>query len=138
MNKYSRFSKFIVIGVVNTIVDLSILNFILLIIPFKTAYIFFVARSFSFIVATLGSYLLNKHIVFSDRNREYNKKQFLSFVSLNSVSFIINIILSTYAFVLLAPLFITYPHLHSTVSSLFGPVIVSLLNYFLYHKVIFK
>lgn len=68
--------KFGTVGVVNTAVDLAIYNALLVIGPVK-------ANLVAMTVATVFSYLMNRHWTYSDRQRGDARREFMVFFALN-------------------------------------------------------
>lgn len=67
--------KFSVVGVINTIIDFGILNFLIQVFSWSVL----PANTISFSLAVINSYFLNKYWTFRD-HRSINLKQFSSFV----------------------------------------------------------
>jgi putative flippase GtrA len=98
--KYSRFkvaARYLIIGVLNTLVDLGVLSFFLYFNPTKTTdwfYVFF--KALSFILALGNSYYFNGHFSFSDSKQTGSFLSRISkFLTVSLLAFVINISLST-------------------------------------------
>lgn len=72
--------KFSIIGVLNTIIDFSILNFLVRILSWTVL----PANTISFSVAVINSYFLNKYWTFRDK-QPVHIKQFSTFVAVSLV-----------------------------------------------------
>jgi len=75
-------TKFGVIGVINTAIDMAIYNALLSIGPIK-------ASAVSMTVATTSSYLMNRYWTFARRQRSSAPREYVLFFALNLVGFVI-------------------------------------------------
>jgi putative flippase GtrA len=75
---------FLVIGVVNTIIDYAVLNTLLVIGPLK-------AKVVATIVSTTASYFMNRHWTYGHRDAGRKRREYAIFVGLNIVGFAINL-----------------------------------------------
>jgi putative flippase GtrA len=128
--KYSRFkvaARYLIIGVLNTLVDLGVLSFFLYFNPTKTTgwfYAFFKALSFS--LALGNSYYFNGHFSFSDSKKTDSSLGRISkFLTVSLLSFVINlslsILLNHFNIWLLSPHF--WGVLAAFIASIFGLII---------------
>ncbi len=106
-----QISKFGIIGVLNTFVDLGILAFLSYIfkqyflldskdILFNvvggiTFYSFY--KSISFILANINSYVLNKYWTFKDIKKK-SRAEYLQFFTISVIAYLINVIIASYVF----------------------------------------
>ncbi len=84
-----QLAKFVVVGVLNTLVDLGVLNLIIFIAGVTLGPLYVVFKSISFIVAVLNSYIWNKYWTFESGNKE--TKELLQFFAVSLIGFIINV-----------------------------------------------
>ncbi len=90
-----QFAKFFVIGVMNTLIDLVILNAETLITGQKEGYQYAIQKGFSFMVAVTFSYFMNKYWAFQDKNKEKEGKKFSQFMFVSVIGMAINITVAT-------------------------------------------
>ena len=108
-----QIAKFIVIGVLNTLVDLGILVFLFSLASltgaaiassdiFFTLFIpitfFILYKSISFIIANVNSYFWNKYWTFEDKSRKKTSAEFTQFFLVSLIGFIINVTASSLVF----------------------------------------
>lgn len=108
-----QLAKFGVIGVLNTLVDLGILQYLIFafreyfgIVPeqefsfpfFYAISLYTIYKSFSFVAANVNSYYWNKYWTFENRSEENNKSGFLSFFLISLVGFFLNVLIASYIF----------------------------------------
>ena len=89
--RLGRMTRFALVGLANTGVDLFVLNVLTLATGITDGVGFGVQKTFSFLVAVVGSYLLNKHWTFRDRSRR-TTAQLYRFVSVSVVGVLLNIL----------------------------------------------
>jgi putative flippase GtrA len=90
-----QFSKFFIIGIINTIVDVGILNAETLITGAKQGYPYAIQKGISFLVAVTLSYFMNKYWTFQDKVRENEGRKFSQFLFVSIVGMAINISVAT-------------------------------------------
>ena len=75
-----QFGKFVEVGVLNTLVDWGVLNFLVLISGVASGIAFSFFKSISFLVALFNSYIFNKFWTFEKSSVKRAGKEFLEFV----------------------------------------------------------
>ena len=75
---------FAVVGVINTIVDFAILNILLFIGPLK-------AKIVATVIATTGSYLMNRYWTYARRERTSPRREYVLFFVLNLIGLAIQL-----------------------------------------------
>ncbi|MFM2330689.1 MAG: hypothetical protein RLZZ26_196 [Candidatus Parcubacteria bacterium] len=130
------FSKFFLVGVLNTALDFVVLN--VCIFYFGTGAhgeLFVVFKSVSFLAAVVNSYLLNKYWVF-EHSAAPHAKEFLLFATISFVGFVINVSISFVMFRLFVHEFT--PHIAANVGALVGTVVVFAWNFIGYRFFVFN
>jgi len=85
----NQFSKFIVIGVLNTAIDFAILNFLMWWTGIYDGKQIILLNVISFSIAVINSYFWNKFWTFRDRDN-VDAKEFSQFIAVTLVGLIIN------------------------------------------------
>jgi putative flippase GtrA len=128
-----QFGKFFVVGVLNTFMDLGVLNLLILLSSITEGYLFSVFKGISFIVAVTNSYLWNRFWTFSGR-----KGSFYLFFLVNVGSFLINVgIASLLVNVIGAPNRIS-PELWANIAALSSIVLVLTWNFLGMKFIVFR
>lgn len=83
-------SKFLLVGALNTFVDLGVLNLLIFLSQASSGPLFVVFKGTSFLVAVLNSYAWNKFWTFSSK-RSASGTEFLQFLAVSAVGFAINV-----------------------------------------------
>jgi putative flippase GtrA len=90
-----QFSKFSIIGVLNTCVDLLILNTLVFFTLWTDGSGYMLAKTFSALCAIAFSYILNKNWAFRDTCSKNPIKKFSSFMLVSLSGMIVNITIAT-------------------------------------------
>jgi len=132
-----RLSRFLVVGILNTLIDLSVLNLLVFILNVSNPFIFSICKGFSFMIAVINSYFMNKYFTF--RKKDLQNKNFYLFVIISVIGLIINIIISGILFYLLGVYSNIIPfNLIATVSGIIGAIFSMIINYICYSYFVFK
>ena len=86
-----QFSKFFLVGIMNTGVDLIILNIEIAITGIAVGIGYSVEKSVSFLFAVTFSYFINKHWTFRDNSKDGEGKKMSQFLAVSLVGMLINV-----------------------------------------------
>ena len=84
-------AKFILVGILNTLIDLGLLNFLILISEIKEGLWFSVFKGISFTVAVFNSYFWNKFWTFKKSKTTQTGKEFVQFIIVSLIGFGLNV-----------------------------------------------
>ena len=84
-------AKFILVGILNTLIDLGVLNLLILISGIATGLGYSVFKGVSFTVAVINSYFWNKLWTFRKPKTAMPGKEFLQFFIVSAIGFGINV-----------------------------------------------
>jgi len=88
---FYQFAKFIIVGSLNFLIDMGILNFLIFYTGISAGMPQSAFKGFSFIVAVLNSYIWNKFWTFS-RSKSYSvRKEFIQFLIVSIIGFLLNL-----------------------------------------------
>ena len=129
-----RFIKFSVVGVVNFLIDFSILNLLSFVTGINQGIVAALFSAVSFLIANLNSYFLNRKWTFKATNKNSNYKTFLAISALGvAVNILIIYIFTT---------FVSQPYFSDiiwlNISKMVATGFVMFFNYFGYKKFVFK
>jgi len=85
-----QFVKFGIVGGLNAMIDLGVLNFLIYLTGIATGIWYSGFKSFSFIIAVVNSYYWNKHWTFNSENK-HSTFEFVEFFLVSLVGFSINV-----------------------------------------------
>lgn len=143
-----QLAKFIVIGVLNTVVDLGFLSFLtftaknyfnisatdafLMGITFYSLY-----KGLSFIVANINSYYWNKYWTFQGNNKK-TSSEIIQFFAVSIIGFVINIATASYVFGAINPIGGLNPDQWGLIGAAIGSIAGLLWNFVGYKLWVFK
>lgn len=90
-----QFMKFVLVGVMNTLVDLIILNIETSLSSVREGSGYAIQKGFSFLVAVSFSYFVNKSWTFQDKSKEEEGKKFSQFFFVSVIGMVINVTVAT-------------------------------------------
>ncbi|EKD58557.1 MAG: glycosyl transferase family 2 [uncultured bacterium] len=90
-----QFAKFFLVGIMNTGVDLIILNILIVISGIAVGAGYSAQKAISFLAAVTFSYFINKHWTFQDKSKESEGKKMSQFFAVSFVGMIINVTTAT-------------------------------------------
>jgi putative flippase GtrA len=132
-----QFGKFAAVGVLNTFVDLGVLN--LEIVAFGTpgAWVYRVFKTVSFLAATTNSFLWNKYWTFNSQEPA-SAKQTIEFYGVAFVGFLLNVGLASYVFSNVSRPISVSQNLWANIGALVGVAAAFLWNFIGYKFWVFK
>ncbi len=90
-----QFSKFLVVGFINTGIDFAVLNLLMYFTKETTGIYYSIFKSISFAVAVTNSYFMNKHWTFGSPEQA-KASEFMKFLGVNIIGWGINVSTASY------------------------------------------
>ena len=144
-----QLAKFVIIGVMNTLVDLGILTLLifvfraffqidssLVVLAGVSAYSFYKATSF--ILANINSYYWNKYWTFSQNSEKKAGTEFLQFFTVSLIGFLLNVFMASYVFRAINPFAGLNPDQWALIGALAGSIAGLAWNFIGYKFIVFK
>ena len=136
-NTIYQFIRFVIVGGINTILDLAVLNLLVYIFAVTNPFIFSVCKGISFMVAVTNSYFMNKYFTFA--KKETINKDYYLFILISVVGLVINILISSFVFYLFSLSSGSMSvNIIATVAGIVGSMFSMVINYFCYSSFVFK
>ncbi|MDO8566178.1 MAG: GtrA family protein [Candidatus Moranbacteria bacterium] len=134
-----QFSKFIIVGGINTGIDFFILNILIYITGVTAGVELFILNCISFSVAVINSYFMNKHWTFQDKTKTQQEPiKFSQFLAVSIIGIIINGLILTSITSYIPPLFGLSAVLWANIAKLMATGVSLIWNFIGYKFFVFK
>ncbi len=130
-------SKFLAVGIVNTLIDFGILNILILLTHIERGAWFSVFKALSFTVAVINSYFMNKFWTFRAKEAT-TAKEFSQFLAVSIVGFFLNVGMASLVVNFVGPKFGVSLTLWANLGALLGTGITFVWNFIGYKFFVFK
>jgi putative flippase GtrA len=132
-----QFGKFVSVGVLNTFVDLGVLNLEIVALGTPGAWGYRIFKAVSFLAATTNSFLWNKFWTFDSREPA-NTLQTIKFYAVAAGGFLLNVGVASYVFSNVARPESFSPNLWANVGAIMGVAAAFLWDFIGYKYFVFK
>ena len=129
-----RFAKFSIVGSLNFLLDIVILNSLSYITGFNKGFFAAVFSAISFLVANINSYYLNRKWTFGDNEK---KSRYKVFLAISIVGIIINILI-VYSFTTYVSQSYFSDIIWLNISKMIATSLVIFFNYYSYKRYVFN
>jgi len=134
----SQAIKFILVGVLNTLVDLGVLNLLIWAFGIYSGFGYSAFKGISFTVAVINSYFLNKFWTFKMRETEGVKREFAQFFIVSLIGFGINVGVASFVVNVVGPQFGLGSKLWANVGAIYATFAAMSWNFLGYKFIVFK
>lgn len=98
-------ARFLLVGALNTFIDLGVLNFLMWVFGIAAGVSYSVFKAISFLAATVNSYFWNKYWTFEKKERKPGPKEFIKFLIITTIGFLINVGIASFVVNITGPKF---------------------------------
>lgn len=133
-----QLAKFILVGVLNTIIDLGVLNFLMWYFSIAGGLLYSVFKGLSFLTATTNSYFWNKFWTFEKKKSNDTHKEFFQFFIVSLGGFIINVGTASLVVNLIGPQFGIAPEWWANIGAIIASFAGLTWNFVGYKFIVFK
>src|SRR3989344_9645258 len=135
-------AKFLLVGGLNTFMDLGVLNLLIAASGITAGIGFSVFKGFSFLIAVANSYLWNKYWTFRGKTMEQDfveqGKEFAQFLVVSGIGFFLNVGSASLVVNFINPQFGLSERAWPTVGALVGTLVVMTWNFLGYKLIVFR
>ena len=125
--------KFVIIGVSNTLVDLTVLNLLMFLTGVTSGVPYIAFKAASFLVAVTNSYLWNKRWTFRS-----DKQLFTQFLLVSTIGLFVNVGTASFLVNVVGPQFGASIKIWANIGAVGGTLVVMTWNFLGYKFVVFK
>lgn len=133
-----QFSKSFLVGILNSFIDLGILNLLMWFFSISAGIYYSVFKTISFFIATINSYFWNKYWAFEKKETKPGLKEFFQFSSIAFAGFFIHIIVSYIVVNIIGPQFGITKKLWANIGAIIAIILGFGWNFFGYKLLVFK
>lgn len=130
--------KFVMVGALNTFIDLGVLNLLMLFFGVASGLFFAVFKGISFLVATTNSYFWNKHWTFQKREKVFSSQEFYKFLIVTTIGLFINVGVASFVFSKVSPWFEVSLEMWGTIGAVTAALIAWVWNFLSSKFIVFK
>lgn len=130
--------KFILAGILATLMDWGVFKFLRLVFPFEIAILKNSLKGTSFLVATFGKYWLNKFWTFEKTEKKGVGREISQFYAITLFGLLLNVLIFSLLVNTLGPKWGILPKTWETMAVIFSAVLVAVWNFFGYKFLVFK
>ncbi len=133
-----QLAKFVLVGALNTFVDLGFLNFLMLMsgISFGWVYSFF--KAMSFITSVVNSYFWNKFWTYEHKETKVGGKEMGKFFLVAGTGFVLNVSVASFIVNVIGPQFGISSELWANIGAFIAIIAVFMWNFLGYKFLVFK
>jgi len=133
-----QFAKFLLIGTLNTFVDLGVLNALIFLSGIASGAYFSLFKTISFVVANINSYFWNKHWTFENEGSKKMPREFGIFLAVSIGGLLINVAVASLVVNTIGPQFGLSSEIWANVGGICASFIGMAWNFVGYKIVVFK
>lgn len=131
-------AKFVLVGALNTFVDLGILNILIWISGIASGSWYSVFKGISFLFATINSYFWNKHWTFEKSRRVFVLREFAKFLLVITIGLLINVGIASVVVNIIGPQFGLTEKIWANIGAFTATLIAWIWNFSSSKFIVFK
>ena len=130
--------KFILVGALNSFVDLGVLNFLMFLTGVASGWFFSIFKALSFSVSVIHSYFWNKYWTFGRKETRPGLREFVQFFAIAGIGFFLNVGIASLVVNIIKPQFGLSPELWANIGAIIAIICVAAWNFLGYKFIVFK
>jgi len=132
-----QIAKFLLIGILNTFVDLGILNLLIWIFAIATGWLYSLFKAISFSISVVNSYFWNKSWTFKKVGKP-ETKEFVQFCTIAGIGFFLNVGIASLIVNIIGPQFGLSQKIWANIGAIIATIVVCTWNFLGYKFIVFK
>lgn len=134
--KYAQFGRFVIVGALNTLVDLGVLNALMFFSGISSGIYFTLFKATSFLVAVTNSYIWNKRWTFKSLGK-VSTREYVLFGIVSVVGMVINVTTASLIVNAVTPPYGIGLQLWANIGALLAIAVSFIWNFFGYRNIVF-
>lgn len=131
-------AKFVLVGALNSFVDLGVLNFLMFLSNIASGWFFSIFKAFSFSISVIHSYFWNKYWTFDHKEKKPGLREFVQFFAIAGIGFFLNVGIASFIVNVIKPQFGLSPAVWANIGAIIAIICVSAWNFLGYKFIVFK
>ncbi len=133
-----QLGKFMLVGSLNTFIDLGLLNFLMVLFSIASGWYFSLFKAISFSLAVTNSYFWNKFWTFRHKEKKVGVGEYSQFYLITGIGFLINVSIASLVVNVIGPQFGFSPTLWANVGAVIAVLSAFMWNFLGYKFIVFK
>ena len=133
-----QLAKFVLVGALNTFVDLGILNILMLLTGIASGWLYSLFKALSFVTSVVNSYFWNKFWTYERKETKVGGKEFGKFFLIAGIGFFLNVAIASFVVNVVGPQFGISPELWANIGAFIAIICVFMWNFLGYKFIVFK
>ena len=133
-----QLGKFMLVGTLNTFIDLGILNFLMVLFGIASGWYFSLFKAISFSSAVTNSYLWNKFWTFRKKETKVGAGEYTQFYLITGIGFLINVGIASLVVNVIGPQFGFSETIWANIGAIIAVLCAFMWNFLGYKFIVFK
>lgn len=133
-----QFAKFFLVGVLNTFIDLGILNFLMWVFAVSSGISYSIFKALSFGCSVISSYFWNKSWTFKKNETKFSGQEFSRFCLISGISFLLNVSVASLLVNVLGSQFGLSQEIWANIGAIIAAFAAIFCNFIGYKFIVFK
>jgi putative flippase GtrA len=133
-----QLAKFIMVGALNTFVDLGYLNILILVSGVASGWLYSVFKALSFTFSVVNSYFWNKFWTYEHKETKVGGREFGKFYLIAGIGFLLNVGVASFIVNIVGPQFGFSPELWANIGAFTAIICVFMWNFLGYKFIVFR
>ncbi len=133
-----QLAKFVLVGALNTFVDLGVLNILMLVFGISAGWLYSLFKALSFSASVVNSYFWNKFWTYEHKETKVGGKEFGKFYLVAGIGFLLNVGVASFVVNVIGPQFGVSPELWANIGAFVAIITVFMWNFLGYKFIVFK